>query len=81
MSIAFFLKYTSINLEESLYALMQIFILAIVIAVIMVILFSRHKLIDIFYNLDDIYNSSKYFLFCRMNIDQFFLFTTKTLIL
>lgn len=58
-SVAFMLKYISINLEESLYALFQIFGFGSITYAIIVTFFQRHKIREIFQGLSEIYNESK----------------------
>lgn len=60
MSMLYFLKFKSIDLEKSLYALFQIAAALHMFGAIIITLLSRYKLSAIFEHLQEIYDSCKY---------------------
>lgn len=58
-SIEFFVKFVSIDLKDSLYALFQVSALSYAIYTVIFVYFSRQKFIAIFENLSKIYNECK----------------------
>lgn len=58
-SVAFMLKFISIDMEESLYALFQIFGFGSITYAIIVTFFQRHRMRDLFRGLSKIYSASK----------------------
>lgn len=61
ISVTFFLRYISIDLEQSLYALFQVSGSFVMINAVVIILFSRHKIARVFKGLQSIYEASKQF--------------------
>lgn len=58
-SAAYFLKYVSIDMEDSLYGLFTVFGFAIAIYMVVFVFFSRHKIHKIFLKLTEIYDRRK----------------------
>lgn len=59
-SVAFFLKFVSINLEEALYAFSLTIAFSGGLYIILIALFTRQKISSIFVNLSELYESSKF---------------------
>lgn len=59
MSLAFFKKYVSIDLEQSLYAIFQTVAVSIAMNALTVIVLSRRKISDMIEKLEHLYGSSK----------------------
>lgn len=60
-SIVFFIKFVSIDLEESLYAIFQIGASIVAVYIAIVAYFLQHKINGIFKGLTAIYGKCKYF--------------------
>lgn len=58
-SAVFFIKYVSVDLESSLYALFTVFGFLISIYADLFVFFSRHTFYNVFTKLSDIYETSK----------------------
>lgn len=65
LNVDYFLKFLKIDLEESLFALYQIAVGLMMANAIIVIFLSRHKLVNIFKSLDEIYKISMNFFYRR----------------
>lgn len=58
-SVAFFLKFVSIDLETSLYGFFSVFGFAEAVYCVLFIIFSRHQIADVITKLAKIYEASK----------------------